>query len=127
MTTIKLGSDTYFDFLEYLLQHEESKEDEDEEIMIVFLAASNLQPLYNVCDQLDWDSHVAKLFQEGPLAFYCQYRMGYASFVKLCSLVDPFVRFDPLYSSDQTGKTPIIVLHCLLRWLAGGSYLGIRV
>ncbi len=59
--------------------------------MIVFLAAAaaanNLRPLYNVRDRLDWDSHVAKLFQEGPLAFYRQYRMGYASFVKLCSLV----------------------------------------
>ncbi len=37
---------------------------------------------------------------------------------------------DPVMSSVCTGKTPIIpevALHCLLRWLAGGSHLDIRI
>ena len=129
------SDDSESDYLHHLLDDTESEEDEDEEISILLLGAaaaadSTLRPSCHARDRLDWDAHVAKLFDEGPLAFYSQYRMGYSSFVKLCLLIDPIVSVDPVYSRNRTGTTEIkteIVLHCLLRWLAGGSYLDIRL
>ena len=58
------------------------------------------------------------------------YRMPHASFVKLCTLLHPFLSIDETMSQIRTGKGPItteIALHCLLRWLSGGSYLDIRL
>ena len=82
-----------------------------------------------VCIRLEWDLHVTHLLEEGPNAFSRLYRMEYASFVKLCGLIMPFVSIDARMSKVRTrGKSPItveIILHCLLRWLAGGSYLDI--
>ncbi len=79
MTINNNDSDTDLYFFEYLLHDEESNEEEDEEIMIVFLAAAatanNLRLLYSVGNQLDSDSHVVKLFQEGlpaGICFICQ-------------------------------------------------------
>lgn len=84
-----------------------------------------------VRNRLEWDLHVTQLMEEGPNAFVRLYRMQYASFVKLCRLVEPFVSIDPRMSKVRTGgKSPItveIILHCLLRWLGGGSYLDIRI
>jgi hypothetical protein len=56
--------------------------------------------------------------------------MNYTSFVKLCSLIHPFIPVDEAMSIRRTGKKPItteMALHCLMRWLAGGSYLDIRL
>ncbi len=69
--------------------------------MMIFMGAaaavdSMYRPSCHARDQLNWDVHVAKLFKEGPLAFYSQYRMVYLSFVKLCVLIDPFVSVDPV-------------------------------
>ncbi len=80
--------------------------------MILFLAptatAKNLRPLYNVRERMDWDAHAAKLFRETPLAFYREYRMGYASFLKLCSRVNLFVRVDVVYSGNRANYLPIL-------------------
>jgi hypothetical protein len=52
-------------------------------------------------------------------------------FLKLCRFIEPFVSIDEKMSKLRTGgKSPItveIILHCLLRWLGGGSYLDIRI
>jgi len=56
--------------------------------------------------------------------------MNHESFNKLCSWIEPSVSVDQVMSSVRTGKSPIvpeIALHCLLRWLAGGSHLDIRI
>lgn len=56
--------------------------------------------------------------------------MGYMSYMKFCTYIDPLVRVDPEMSRIRTGKGPIlteIALHCLLRWLGGGSYLDIHL
>lgn len=120
------------DFFHYLLHgdqdNEEDTDSEEEDTTIIFLAAAvdtKRRTSFFVRDRLAWDEHVAKLFAEGPTAFYQQYRMEYASFVKLCSLLKDSLQVDRVYSRNRTGKDPIsveIILHCLLRWLAGGSH-----
>ena len=67
---------------------------------------------------------------EGDYAFSRLYRMEYHSFSRLCDIIRPTVEVDEEMSSLRTGKGPItveIMLHCLLRWLGGGSYLDIRL
>jgi hypothetical protein len=56
--------------------------------------------------------------------------MTHVSFVKLCTLISPVLSINATMSQIRTGKgaiTPEIALHCLLRWLSGGSYLDIRL
>jgi hypothetical protein len=69
------------------------------------------------------------------------YRMSYESFDKFCGFIKPFMPKDKIVSRRRTGKGKIvsrrrtgkggftteICLHCLLRWLAGGSYLDNRI
>mmetsp|Transcript_17897 Transcript_17897/g.36146 ORF Transcript_17897/g.36146 Transcript_17897/m.36146 type:complete len:129 (-) Transcript_17897:1-387(-) len=59
------------------------------------------------------------------------YRMEYESFTNLCTILHhPRLAVDEQMSRVRTSKSPItteIILHCLIRWLAGGSYLDIRV
>jgi hypothetical protein len=55
--------------------------------------------------------------------------MNYSVFLKLCSIIQPQVQFNDEMSRRRTGKDPVTVemmLHRLLRWLAGGSYLDIK-
>lgn len=83
-----------------------------------------------VRDRIEWNEHVAALQQEGKGSFRRLYRMEYESFVKLCALLEPHLRVNAEMSDIRTKKGPItteIALHCLLRWLAGGSYLDIRL
>ena len=56
--------------------------------------------------------------------------MEEASFNKLVELIAPRIEKDPKMSTLRTGKSPItpeIALHCLLRWLSGGSHHDIRM
>ncbi len=104
MTINNPYSDTNLDFLEHLLQDEESAE--DEEIMIVFLAtaaaANNVQY-----------SQATKLFQEGSLAFAISIAWGMyhlSSFPKFCLLVHPFVnliQFIQALNSSALLNSPI--------------------
>ena len=91
--------------------------------------ASNV---FFVRNRIEWDLHVTHLMEEGPNAFARLYRMPHASFVKLCGLIEPYVTIDVTMSKVRTGgkSSPItveIILHCLLRWLGGGSYLDIQI
>jgi hypothetical protein len=50
--------------------------------------------------------------------------------LKLCSIKSPQIQVNGEMSWCRTGKdfvTVVIKLHCLLRWLAGGSYLDIKL
>ena len=71
-----------------------------------------------------------ELAVEGPEAFQKMYRMEYSTFMKLCDIMRPkFIVNDEMFRI-RTGKDAItveIMLHCLLRWLSGGSYLYIRL
>jgi hypothetical protein len=58
------------------------------------------------------------------------YRMGVSSFNKLCDLIRPLVQINEEMSTRQTGKGPILLemmLHCLIRYLAGSSCRDIRL
>jgi len=122
------------EFYNFLMEDDSDDEDQQRVKLLIFLAAiSNdytSRKTYYVRDRIEWDAHVAKLNFESPKAFLQMYRMDLASFNKLCSWLDPFLSVDPVMSRVRTGKGAIVievVLHCLLRWLAGGSHLDIRI
>ena len=69
-----------------------------------------------------------ELAVEGLEAFYYLYRMEYSTFGKLCDIISPKILVYDEMSRHRTGKETVeIMLHCLLRWLDGGSYLGTRL
>ena len=103
-------------------------------VLLIFLAAlrpsGTVRERFYVRNRIEWDDHVAELQMESPQAFSQLYRMNLRTFNELCSWIDPFVKVDPVMSHVRTGKPPIVTevaLHCLLRWLAGGSHLDIRM
>ena len=56
--------------------------------------------------------------------------MDYSSVLKLCFIISPQVQVNDEMSRRRTGKDSVtveIMLHCLLRWLASGSYLDIKL
>ena len=124
------------DFFSYLMDNHDEDSNEEEDHLLFMTALASVPPekssraSFYVRERLEWDRHVVQLENEGPRAFHALYRMHHPSFVKLCSLIHPLVSVDPVMSKIRTGKGPItteIALHCLLRWLGGGSYLDIRL
>jgi hypothetical protein len=113
---------------------DDDDDDNDEDAIVVFAAvassinhqrqASSIpynQQYFRNC--IDWDSmHVEQLHLEDE-AFRSMYRMRHISFVKLCTLIDPFLTVNPAKSKLWTaGKAPItteVALHCLLQFLSG--------
>jgi len=56
--------------------------------------------------------------------------MDYSAFLKLCSIKWPQVQVNEEMSMHRTGKDPVTVermLYCLMRWLAGGIYLDLKL
>jgi hypothetical protein len=50
--------------------------------------------------------------------------------MKLCTFINPFLSVNATMPQIRTGQGPIspeIALHCLLRWLSGGTYLNIHL
>ena len=82
-------------------------------------------------DRMEWNTHVEELLRETGLPFERVYRMKHDSFLKLCSFIKPFMTIDHEMSRRRSqGKGPItteMALHCLLRWLGGGSHHDIRI
>lgn len=109
-------------------------DEERDEAFIIFSAASihsrqERQPFY-VRDRLLWQEHVTELRKEGPDNFTRLYRMSYEAFSQMCDIIRPNIEVNEEMSMRRTGKPAIITeigLHCLLRWLAGGSYHDIRM
>jgi DDE superfamily endonuclease len=123
------------DFWQYLLEEDTSSDEEEDETLtnLVVLAVGSTQaprPSYVVRDRLLWDQHVLQLEGEGA-SFHRFYRMRYSSFMKLCGLVHPFLEKNETKAKnrcvDSGDITTEIAVHCLLRWLAGGSYLDVRI
>jgi hypothetical protein len=139
------SSDDDDDFLEYLLENDEDDKDDLELFRLILQhrraarrsaarrRARRTKPRQSffVRNRIEWESHVQKLLAEGPLAFSRMYRMDYNSFVKLCAMVEPFMERDIEKAQARWGGRFVIAteiaLHCLLRYLAGGSYLDIRL
>ncbi len=128
-------------FLHRLLFDDSSDEEEEDEEELLLLAALSTgrgshkrlgiqSSMVFVRDRLEWENHVAALQKEGKGSFRRMYRMDLESFVKLSSMVEPHFRVNEKMSKVRTTKGTItteITLHCLLRWLAGGSYIDIRL
>jgi hypothetical protein len=115
-------------FINSLIDNEDDDNENNNMSILLLAGLSSVltqQRSYCIRNRIDWDIHVLKLMAEHPTAFSRLYRMEYASFVKLCALLDPIIlRF------QRQGRKAIateVVLHCTLRWLAGGSYLDIRI
>jgi hypothetical protein len=107
-------------------------EDEDDLITAVYGAVASYKRRRNaplIRKRLKWMAHVKQLHREGQ--FNRMYRMSYKSFRKLLSLLSPYLMVDAKQGSRRNHGmghvTPELVLHCLLRYLAGGSHHDIRV
>ncbi len=63
-------------FFDYLLYSDEAEEEEDDEdVIILFLATAAENHYCSSCyvrDRLEWDNHLATLFEQGPMALYHQ-------------------------------------------------------
>jgi len=58
------------------------------------------------------------------------YRMEYSTFMQLCDIISLKIVVNDEMSRVRIVNGAItveIMLHCLLRWLSGGSYLDIRL
>jgi len=73
------------------------------------------------CQRLNWDMHVKTLLLEGSFREF--YRMSNNSFCKLLQHLSA-----SLTVNKQRGNSvvPEIIMHCTLRYLAGGSFSDIR-
>jgi len=106
---------------------------DDDLEMIAALAAAvlsrNFRGDFVVRQRLKWNQHVRRLECEGQ--FHRMYRMSVASFNNLLDLLRPWLQVNLKQSCNASkGKQPIvaeIILHCTLRYLAGGSVHDIRV
>jgi hypothetical protein len=91
------------------------------------LLASDLRSNVIERQRLNWQAHVRTLRREGTFSRF--YRMSYSSFQKLLTMLWPSLSVNCEQSRRRTsGLESIyaeIVLHCTLRFLAGGSYLDI--
>ena len=112
------------------------EEEEEEQFLAILLAYPSIlggqRDSYYARGRMDWNEHVRELYAEGDKAFFCLYRMEYSSYMKLVRLIDPSVRKNGAMAEIRTGTecgliTTEIALHCCLRWLAGGSYLDVRL
>jgi DDE superfamily endonuclease len=77
--------------------------------------------------RMDWEAHEAALIHENK--FHRMYRMNVRSFHGLVRMLAPFLQQSEEMSILSTGQAFIrneIVLHCTLRYLAGGSVHDIR-
>ena len=79
--------------------------------------------------RMNWNEHVSDTLKEGEKEFRRDHRMSLSSFNKLCNLLRPSIQVNNEMSTRRTGEDPIspeMMLHCLIRYLAGGSLRDIR-
>jgi hypothetical protein len=74
-----------------------------------------------VRERVDWAEHVAHLELESTSNFFANYRMSLKSFTHLNELLEPKLR-QKTYNPAVPAMTSTAMLHCLLRYLAGGQY-----
>jgi len=76
--------------------------------------------------QINWHRHVQSLLHEN--LFHVKYRMSLSAFDKRLDLLSPKLKLNAKFAR-MAGSEPIsteIMLHCTIRYLAGGSYHDIR-
>eukprot|EP00918_Siedleckia_nematoides_P084398 GHVU01185436.1.p1 GENE.GHVU01185436.1~~GHVU01185436.1.p1 ORF type:complete len:435 (-),score=16.09 GHVU01185436.1:448-1752(-) len=80
--------------------------------------------------RLAWDVHLHYLLSECGGSFERYYRMPLDAFVHLRFLLEPFLHKDAVMAWICCNRTPIdvtLVMHCMLRWMAGGDHDDIRL
>eukprot|EP00918_Siedleckia_nematoides_P075319 GHVU01164833.1.p1 GENE.GHVU01164833.1~~GHVU01164833.1.p1 ORF type:complete len:255 (-),score=12.36 GHVU01164833.1:284-1048(-) len=85
---------------------------------------------FSVRPRLQWEPHLTALIQESRGSFDRLYRMCVHDFMRLRDMLHPFLQRSDRMARVRCGVPAIdstVVLHCLLRWLAGGNYLDIRI
>ena len=80
------------------------------------------QTEYHHDNRCNWEQHLLELSSRGNGSFMSMYRMSYSSFMILSSLLH-----DKIPRQRNSSVTTIMKLHCLLRWLSGGSHHDIMV
>jgi len=112
--------------------YDDGDDDDVDFIIAACLAARSLKRSRRSPHQrkrLDWKAHVKRLHKEGQ--FERMYRMSYTSFKKLLHLLEPYLQVNEGQGSRRTSGnghlTPELILHCLIRYMAGGSHHDIRV
>jgi len=91
-----------------------------------YLSAKKARNAIYVRERIQREKHIQHLAEEGREAFLRMYRMEYRSFKKLCTIISAKILVNDEMDQVRTGKEGItveIMLHCLLGWLAGGSYI----
>jgi len=119
----------------YVNDSDEEQEEEEDMLLACILVSEYLEEKeerakFYVRERIVWEHHIAELTKEGDEAFQRLYRMDYSAFMKLCSIIQPQVQVNEEMSRRRTGKDPVSVemmLHCLLHYLAGGSYLDLKI
>ena len=116
------------------MQSDSSDDDDDDDTDLLSVAehlclASALLSSRNnkiTRSRIRWQQHVQLLLHENQ--FHVMYRMSLRSFNKLLELLSPTLQLNERFGMLSSGE-PITcenMLHCTLRFLAGGSYHDIR-
>jgi DDE superfamily endonuclease len=132
LTNARSASDRVVAFLDFVDASEsEGEYDANIDVASLFVGASMLKrprcaPI--LCEWLTWERHVCLLNQEGH--FTQMYRMSYTSYCKLLKMLSPAFEVDVNQGNHQSqGQGHIsskLILHCLIRYMAGGSFHDIR-
>ena len=121
------------DYVYHILLSDSDSEDNDDFIIVCAGLTEEFEREkrnFYVQDRVEWDKHIKELLDEGEDVFLRVYRMSYNAFCILCDQICDDIAINEEQSRKRTGKEPItpeIMLHCLLRWLAGGSVHDIRM
>jgi hypothetical protein len=113
--------------------HYISDSDADDDVIAAVGAAAILlkrrRRISPIHKRLNWTSHVKQLISEKQ--FSRMFWMKYASFIKLFKMLSPMLQVDPVQGSRRSRNmghvSAELIIHCLLRYLAGGSHHDIRV
>eukprot|EP00918_Siedleckia_nematoides_P106613 GHVU01232640.1.p1 GENE.GHVU01232640.1~~GHVU01232640.1.p1 ORF type:complete len:406 (+),score=20.69 GHVU01232640.1:248-1465(+) len=77
-----------------------------------------------------WLEHLEQLQMEARGSFQGHYRMTFDEFMLLHSYLEPTLRFSDAMARVSCGQdaiSAVLILHCTIRWLAGGEMQDIRL
>ena len=123
-------SDDSYDSALNLVEFSDEDETDWKEDVAAFLYGIDSRADRVFRTRLAWDEHVRMLLLENQ--FERTYRMSHEAFQNLVELLRPDISVDEAmsYVSSSGSTQPIIpelVLHCLLRYLSGGTYIDVRL
>lgn len=78
--------------------------------------------------RIDWDNYMNQYNDD--YTFNKTYRMNKETFNKLVQMLTPYIDYSSQFAKRANGLGDYaveIIVHCLVRWLAGGSYLDIKL